>query len=220
MGKTALVLGATGLVGKELTRLLLEDDRISRVVSVHRRTTGIVHPKLEERIMNLDHMEKAVDLFSADDIYCCLGTTIKKAGTRTAFGKVDLEYPLAAARLAKQSGAGKFLVISSMGANPNSPFFYSRIKGKLEEELMKTGLPALFIFRPSLLLGKRNERRVAEDFAASVYRKFPGVFAGKFLAPYRPVPAEAVARAMIHMAMTDCRGVHIVSSSEILDAFS
>ena len=131
-GKTALIAGAAGLVGNELLHFLLNGTEYEKVIAIVRRPLELSHPKLVETIVDFDQLEKFRENFIADDVFCCLGTTIKKAKTKEAMWKIDVEYPVGIARLASEQGADKFLLISSMGANPNSSVWYSKMKGKLE----------------------------------------------------------------------------------------
>ena len=135
MSRTALLLGATGLVGRELLGLLLEDERYGRVTVVGRRATGNTHPKLSERVFDLSEMQRYPDAFAADAIFCALGTTIKTAGSRERFRAVDYDYPLMAARLGKEQGATHYLLVTALGANARSRIFYNRVKGEVEREM-------------------------------------------------------------------------------------
>jgi uncharacterized protein YbjT (DUF2867 family) len=211
MGRKALLLGATGLIGKELLHLLLAENEYEQVNIIVRNGVDIHHPKLNTVIDNLDSMDSYEDMFKVDDIYCCLGTTIKKAGTRENFQKVDLDYPLQAARLGLKQGASKYLVVSAIGADENSPFFYSRVKGRLEEGLTKMGFESVIIFRPSLLLGKREEVRIGEKAAELVSVPLGFLFKGK-LRKYRPVQGEAVASMMLAAALLPGKGIKVFES--------
>ncbi len=212
MGRTALLLGATGLVGREVVSCLLEEPEYDKVNILARRPLDVVHPKLNVAISDLDHMEDHEALFRVDDIYCCLGTTIKKAGTREAFRKVDYEYPLRAARLGKKNGASGYILVSAMGASKESRFFYSRVKGELEEALKKTKYEKFVTLRPSLLLGKReHDFRMGEKLAeyASIPMRF--LFRGK-LSKFKPVHADSVAAMMVTMALVPKKGVMVLES--------
>ncbi|MGM7634352.1 oxidoreductase [Bacillus sp. Hm123] len=211
MGKVALVAGATGLVGSEVVQQLLATSAYEKVITVVRRSSGMVHDKLEEKVVNFD--ELTLDE-SIDHVYCCLGTTIKKAKTKEAFQKVDLDYPLRLAKLAKKHQVSQFLVISSMGASVKSPFFYSRVKGELEQQLQALELNGLHIFRPSLLLGEREESRLGEGIAEKLASVFPFLFTGP-LKKYQPIHAKTVAHAMVAMALTESGGVHMYESENI-----
>lgn len=212
--RTALVLGATGLIGGHLTRLLLAEPRYERVVVLGRRPLDLVHPKLEQWVADLDQMVDHRDLFAVDDLFCCLGTTMKQAGSREAFRRVDYDYPLQAAQLAKKAGVKRYLLVTAMGADPRSAFFYNRVKGEVEEAIAAVDLPALLIFRPSLLLGERTPFRFGESVAASVSRVLAPLMVGP-LARVRPVPGERVARAMMRVALEEPVGVRRYQSDEI-----
>ncbi|OZI11823.1 oxidoreductase [Bacillaceae bacterium SAS-127] len=211
MGKIALVAGATGLVGSELVRQLLATREYEKVITIVRRSSEMVHDKLEEKVVNFDALTLDEPI---DHVYCCLGTTIKKAKTKEAFQKVDLDYPLLLAKLAKKHQASQFLVISSMGASVKSPFFYSQVKGELEQQLQELELNGLHIFRPSLLLGAREEFRLGEATTEKLASVFPFLFTGP-LKKYQPIHAKTVAYAMMATALTESRGMHIYESESI-----
>ena len=215
--KTALLAGATGLVGGECLRLLLESDRYERVTVLVRRPTGLSHGKLNEMQVNFDDLEKYSSEITGDDVFCCLGTTIKKAGTQQNFIKVDHDYVLAVARSARVHGAGTFLLISAMGANPASKIFYNRVKGTVEQDLRSVGFDTLHIFRPSLLLGSRDESRPGEAIASAVMRAVSPLMAGP-LKKYRAISADRVARSMLKGAGMNVPGVHIHESDEMQDS--
>lgn len=196
----AWLAGATGLVGRALLDLLLDEDRVGRVTAVTRRPTGRSHPKLDELVTDLGRLEDELEGRVATHVFCCLGTTIAAAGSEAAFRRVDLEYPLRLARAARKAGARKFLVVTSMGADPRSRLFYSRVKGELEVELDTVGIPELHVFRPSLLLGERTERRPGERLAMALARPAQALLVGP-LRKFRPIRAEQVARAMLKVAL-------------------
>ncbi|WP_149096010.1 oxidoreductase [Paenibacillus terrae] len=209
MERKAVVVGATGLVGGYVVRELLVQKEYSRVMVVGRRALEIKHPKLEQALIDWEHPQEAASAFEGvDDVFCCLGTTMKKAGSKEQFRQVDLDYPVLTARLGKEAGAVQMLTISSMGADPESRVFYNRTKGEAEEALADIGLPALHLFRPSLILGTRPERRFGEAAAAVVMKALDGVMTGK-LASYRAIPASVIARAMVRIALAHASGVHI-----------
>lgn len=162
--RTALVLGASGLVGQEITRLLLDSDYYDSVTIFVREPLQLQHEKLQQKQVDFSVLEEYKEFFAVDDVFSCLGTTIKKAKSKANFKKVDYEYTLRAACLAEKQGVQNFLVISSMGANPKSLFFYSQVKGKMEEELKKLVIGGIHIFRPSLLVGNRQEYRFGKEW--------------------------------------------------------
>ncbi|PLS08562.1 NAD(P)H-binding protein [Neobacillus cucumis] len=211
----ALILGASGLVGKELVKILVQQKRYEKIILLVRRPIEIKESVLELHTVDFNHLGNYSELFNnVTDVYCCLGTTIKKAKTREAFRKVDYVYPLEAAKVAKSRGVENFLIITAMGANPKSSFFYNRVKGEIEESLTMVFLPAINIFRPSLLLGEREEFRFGERLAANVSGFLNKLMVGP-LRPYRAIEAKKVAAAMAAVASTPKKGVHIYSSQEI-----
>jgi uncharacterized protein YbjT (DUF2867 family) len=212
--KTALVLGANGLIGKELVQVLLRRRQYQTIRLLVRRQLGVNKPGCEEHVVDFDRLHHYPSLFQVNDVFCCLGTTIKKAKSREAFRKVDLHYPLEAARLAKQAGVRQFLIVTAMGANPQSPIFYNRVKGEVEEALQAIGFPSLQLFRPSLLLGERSEFRLGERAMATISPVLHPLLVGP-LRPYRAIKANTVARAMAIMAQTNPGGVAIYPSDKI-----
>ncbi|MCC2547770.1 NAD-dependent epimerase/dehydratase family protein [Hymenobacter sp. BT175] len=212
--KTALIAGASGLVGSQLLPLLLASDRYAKVIAVGRRPLPVVHPKLEQRVLDLDRLEDHRLSLIADDVYCCLGTTIRQAGSKEAFYKVDFLYVVKLAALTAANFAAQLLVVSAMGADAHSMFYYNRVKGEMEDAVRKTPFRAIHIFRPSLLLGERTEKRLGERLGAVVL----GVVAPLLVGPlrrYRAVPALAVAKAMLRAAEDDGGGILVHLSDEI-----
>lgn len=213
--KTALIAGATGLVGKELTQLISKANYYSEMCIVTRRPIGLSDSRIREIIVeDFDQLANFKASLTADDIYCCLGTTIKKAGSKENFRKVDQYYPEALADLTSSQGASKFLIISSVGASKNSSFFYSQVKGAVEESISRKPFETVLIFRPSLLLGKRNERRLGEDVAQTLSPLFSAILFGS-LKKYRPIHAREVASGMLIAAQKPLKGVHIFDSYQI-----
>lgn len=213
-GKTALIAGSNGLVGNELLHLLLNGEEYDKVVAIVRRPLAEKHPKLEEKIVDFDRLPEYKEIFAVNDVFCCLGTTIKKAKTKEAMWKVDVDYPISIAKLASAEGAGKFLIVSSMNADPNSPIFYPKMKGKLEEEIIKVPFETIAIFRPSLLLGNRNEFRFGERAAGAIFTKVPFLFTGP-LKKYKAIEGKTVASAMYMAAKENKPGVTIYPSEKI-----
>ncbi|MEH6949481.1 NAD(P)H-binding protein [Bacillus sp. JJ634] len=214
--RKALIVGATGLVGNELLHILLQSNTYENVKVLVRKPISIKHPKLTQRLIDFDALEKYEEEFAVHDVFCCLGTTIKKAESQEAFKKVDFEYPLKVAKLAKKKGAKQFLVVSAMGANSQSRIFYNRVKGVMEEALKQVRLPSLHIFRPSLLLGKRNEFRFGERVAEMVSPIFLPLLIGK-LRKYKPIQAKDVAQAMYQIAKQNRTGEFVYESNQILN---
>lgn len=208
MNRTALLAGATGLVGRHVLQLLLEDDTWSRVVTVGRRTTPLRHEKLEQRVLDLGAIEAQGDLPRVDDIFCCLGTTIKQAGSQAAFRRVDHDFVTGLARVGLRLGASQFLLVSAIGADPESRVFYSRVKGEVETAVRRLPYRAIQIFRPGLLLGKRDEFRLGERVAMLVTPLLQPLFMSR-LRRYRSIKASDVARAMVQVAREAPRGPNV-----------
>ncbi len=198
--KTALVIGATGLVGSHLVDLLLPDNRFDKVKIFVRRSTGITHPKLAEHLINFDQPDQWRSLVTGDVLFSTLGTTIKKAGSQAAQYKIDYTYQYEFARAAAENGVPVYVLVSSAGANARSSIFYSRMKGELEEAVVKLAFSHIHIIKPGVLTGPRKENRTGEKIGIavlSVLHKVPG------LVKFKPIHAALVARAMIHAAMDE-----------------
>lgn len=209
--KTAVIAGATGLVGGELLTRLLEDTRYSTVLALTRRDFSTTHPKLKKIAIDYHHPGNVLSGFVLDDIFCCLGTTMAKAKSREKFYEVDFYYPLALAKATHALGAKQYFLVSALGADKNSAIYYNRVKGEVEEAIRKVGFQSLHIFRPSLLLGPRQEMRVGEDVAKLIYRIFGFLIPGK----YKAIEAGTVARAMILTASEEKSGVFVHESQNI-----
>lgn len=215
MARVALVVGASGLVGSQLLTCLLESPDYDAVTLWVRRPLPVTHPKLSQQVVDFDGLAGPTpEPVRADDIFCCLGTTIGKAGSQAAFRKVDLDYPVQIGRLAKAAGAKRYLIVTAMGADPHSRIFYNRVKGEVEAGLSALGFPALHIFRPSLLLGERQEVRVGEAVGSVLARAIAPLMGGS-LRKYRPIKGRTVARAMLAAALADGAGTHIYLSDQI-----
>ncbi len=212
--RTAFLAGATGLTGGHCLKILLEDSLYSEIRVLTRKPLPLKHPKLREQIIDFDNLEQHGGFIAADHVFCCLGTTIKQAGSREAFRKVDLEYPVQIAQLARGNGATHYLLISALGANPDSRIFYNRVKGETEEKIKSITYPGVMIFRPSLLLGDREEFRTGEKVGEFLFRLVKPFLAGR-LKKYRPVAAHKVARSMVELAKVELKGIHIFESDDI-----
>lgn len=213
---TALLLGATGLIGGHVLDLLLADGAYGRVVTLGRRPVAREHPKLEQQVADLGRLEEHADRFNADAVFCCLGTTIKAAGSQEAFRRVDYEYVVNSARMAAEHGVQRYLLVTAAGADAGSRIFYNRVKGEAEDAVRALPLPGVVILRPSLLLGERAEPRPIESFAQRWAPAIDRLMVGP-LRRYRPVEARAVARAMVRLAAQEPRGVRVVENDEILE---
>jgi uncharacterized protein YbjT (DUF2867 family) len=196
-------------VGSEVVRQLGADATVARIVVLARRPPEGLPARVESHVVDFDRLADHKSLFAVDQIVCCLGTTIRQAGSQAGFRRVDFEYPLTIARLGLTTGVRHFLLVSALGANSESGIFYNRVKGELEDQLRSLGYRAVTIARPSLLLGARKEFRLFERIGMVVGEIVPG--------RYRPVQAEAVARSLVTAARIDAPGLHIIESEEIRD---
>lgn len=193
--------------------LLLREAECRRVVALARRPLPNVDPaRLQCVVVDFEHLDRAADHFTVDAIICALGTTMRQAGSRERFRRVDFDYPLEAARVGRARGVAHYLLVSALGADSRSRVFYNRVKGELEEALASQGYPSLTIVRPSLLLGARREFRLGEALAKRL----------AFLAPasIRPVSARAVAAALVASAMNPAPGRTVIESAEIRSRYA
>jgi uncharacterized protein YbjT (DUF2867 family) len=209
-GRSVLVIGSTGLVGRECVKLLISDETCCRVVALARKPTADLpdSPKLDLRVVKFDDLESQSSLFAVDQIICALGTTARRTPSRDSYRMIDYQYPLTAARLGKANGATHYLVVSAVGANPQSRIFYNRLKGELEQSLASVEYRSLTIVRPSVLIGHRAEHRRSEEIAWKL----------SFLTPrkYKPVPSLNVARALVASGREDAPGIRIIENKELL----
>lgn len=209
----AVVIGATGATGSELVRQLLADNEVTEVTALVRRPGLRPHQKLTEVIVDFDHLQRSADAIRGDIAFSCLGTTLKIAGSRQAQWKVDFDYQYDFARLARQNGMDRFVLLSSMGANPKSRIFYSRMKGELESGMEQLGFEYLMIFQPGILIRPGSDRS-GEKMSVSVLKFFNRL--GMFNA-YQPVSVGDLAAAMISMSKTPSVPVERVSLRSILN---
>jgi uncharacterized protein YbjT (DUF2867 family) len=214
---TALIAGASGLVGQELLQQLLAAPEYDRVIALGRRPLDVTHPKLVSVTVDFAALAATATDLACDDAFCCLGTTIRDAGSREAFRAVDHAAVLAFAWAAQRAGAARFFVVSALGADPASRVFYNRVKGETDAALEILGFSTLAIFRPSLLLGRRQRPRVGERIMAAVLWVVEPLMFGR-LRKYRAIEAVVVARAMLRCSFGRTgRGVLVFSSDEIQD---
>jgi uncharacterized protein YbjT (DUF2867 family) len=199
--KTAILLGATGLTGSLLLSRLVADDSYGAIKLFSRKPSGNPSPKIKEYIGDVLHLEKFQNDFTADEIFCCVGTTSAKTKDRDIYRAIDFGIPFTASKLAKKNNIPAILVLSSLGAQPNSRIFYSRTKGEMEQAVLGQKIPNTYLLRPSLILGERKERRLGESIGA-VLLTLASVFLVGRLRKYRAIEADCIASAMIHLAKT------------------
>jgi uncharacterized protein YbjT (DUF2867 family) len=208
------VAGASGLVGGHCLRRLLVGGLHEHVVAFVRGPLNIAHKRLEQRTIDYERLSRMSAFPRVQDVFCCLGTTMKKAGSEAAFRKVDYEYVVRLAETSLRSGADHFYLVSAIGADPKSRVFYSRVKGEAEESVAKLGFAGLHIFRPSFLIGQRTARRPGEAFGIAAARLFSFALVGP-ARKYRPIKAETVARAMVAVARDRPAGRHVYTADEM-----
>ena len=202
--RRALLVGATGLVGSILLERLLDETLYNSVTVWARRPLALRGPGLKVETFEFEGL--ASHKVEAEHVFCCLGTTMKLARSEQAFRRVDYDYPVALARAAKKGGATRLLVVSALGANPDSRIFYNRVKGEMEAAVAAAGVPRTIFFRPSLLTGHRDEFRLGERVG-----RVAGFVLGPLLGKYRPIAADLVAVAMVKAALGDVRSGAIES---------
>jgi len=197
MKLTANVIGATGLVGKQLVQQLLNDNRFEKVRIFVRRETGLKHLKLEEVVVNFAETETWQQYLNGDVLFSALGTTLKQAGSKENQYEIDFTFNLNFAQKAKENGIENYVLVSSVGANSKSSVFYTRMKGELDEAVAKIGFENLSILRPASLTGERKEKRIAEKISIPILN----VLTRFMMKKYRPISDKTVAKAMINTAL-------------------
>jgi uncharacterized protein YbjT (DUF2867 family) len=203
---SAALIGASGLIGSHILTLLLNDSEYDQITILVRRSTGIVHPKLEEKIVDFSQEEQLYQaLLGNSVIFCAVGTTRKKVrGDMKLYHQVDFDIPVRAAHIASNIGCNQFLLVSSVGAHSSSKNFYSRLKGEVEDAISQINIPEILFFQPSILLGKRNEFRLGEIIGQKLATAF------RWLIPmmYKPISAEVVATSMVNRSKLNNPGIH------------
>lgn len=210
---TAIVAGATGLVGNELIGQLFKDSRIEKVVVLTRRATGLRHAKLEEHIINFNAPDTWKKLVAGNILFSALGTTLRAAGSKEAQYQVDHTYQLSIAKAAAANGVNKYVLVSAAGSSPKSNIFYSRMKGELERDVQKLPFETIHILRPGMLKGKRENTRTGEIIGGAVMEAvsyIPG------LGSLKPIAGHEVARAMINASFRHVVGIHIYGPGQLL----
>lgn len=205
------IAGATGLTGSLCLQELLQNENISGVIAIGRKPTGIKHSKLKEVLLNNNKLNESV---ISNAFICCLGTTIKKAGTKEAFKEIDLELPVYLANKIKNNGCNTVAVVSAMGANPKSSIFYNNVKGQMEETMKEINLNSLSILRPSIISGPRKEKRFGEKMGLIFMKVINPLLLGS-LENYKSIKASDIAKALVHCVIKQKAGSTIYLSGEI-----
>ncbi|AJR04232.1 NAD(P)H-binding protein [Siansivirga zeaxanthinifaciens] len=214
MKKTAIILGASGLTGSILLDKLINDERYETIKLISRSRIDNISNKVKQYIGDLLDLEQFRANFTADEVYCCIGTTTKKTPDKTLYKQIDYGIPVSAAKLSKENNIPTFLVISAMGANANSSLFYNKIKGVMERDVIQQNVNNTYILRPSLIGGHRDETRILEKIGLLVFKVIQPLFIGP-LKKYKITEAEDIAEAMIQLANNTSHAEVIITSTEI-----
>ena len=211
MGKTAVIAGSTGLIGQQLIKHLSEDNRYDKILALTRKPKASDLPKVEYVVVDYDYLSAYSKEIQGDDAFCALGTTMKKAGSKEAFYKVDYTYIWEFGRVMAQNEAKSFTLVSSMGADKDSFFYYNEVKGKIEDAISQLDFEKITIVRPSLLLGDRSEDRLGEDISKTFVKIFSPIIPAK----YDGIEASQVAKAMIKAANDGKNELEVIENDEL-----
>lgn len=213
MNKRAIVFGSTGLTGGILVELLLNDSRYSSVLVINRKPLSIKHQKLHEELVDFDELDRYEHLLKGEEVFCCIGTTKAKTPNESKYRQIDFDIPVTIAKMAASRSISTLVVMSSMGANSKSSVFYSRLKGEMEEAVRSNGIKNTIIIRPSLISGKRNEKRFGESVVKKLMNLINPLLIGSLKA-YRSISPDSIAKAMIYLA-NHPSGTVVVSSDQL-----
>ena len=210
MKKTAIILGITGVTGSLLAKHLFDDERFEKVISFHRRQSGLQHPKLEEHVIDMFELEKHQEAFKADVVFCCVGTTQSKTSDRETYKKIDYGIPLAAAKLCVTNDIKRLIVISAMGADPESRVFYNRLKGEMERDVLVIKPNNTYFLEPALLAADREEKRTAEKIGIAVFKVLNPFLIGP-LKKFRSIKPKALVKTMLYLTFNTYEDARIPS---------
>jgi uncharacterized protein YbjT (DUF2867 family) len=214
MAYKAIIVGASGLIGSSLLTILLNEPAYAEVVVLNRKKTGITHPKLTEVLVNFDTLDDFAEEINGHALFCCIGTTKNKTPDLKEYYKIEHNYPQQLGQLALKNGVKQYHYVSSIGANKDSSAYYTKFKGQTEYDLQQLNLPALHIYRPSILAGERKEHRPMEKFVNGLMYLINPLLIGS-LKKYRSIPAKTVALAMYNQSINNDEGVFIYASDQI-----
>lgn len=213
MSKTAIILGASGLTGSLVMEKLLANEAYGKVKLFSRKASGMTHPKLEEHLGDILHLDQFEAEFTGDEVYCCIGTTKKKTPERLVYRNIDYGIPVNAALLCNANKIPVFTVVSAVGANSKSSIFYNRTKGEMEDSVLEAGIERTYILRPSLISGNRLEHRNGEGISIALFKFLRPLLIGR-LRRYRAIEADTIASCMIRLANSN-ETSQIVESEQI-----
>lgn len=212
--RNVLLAGSTGLIGAYVLKFVTEDGLFENVVALSRKPMRVSGMKVKNIVTDFKNLDNDLTGCNVNTVFCCLGTTIKTAGSQEAFMEVDYEYVIRLAVWAKANGVTQFYVVSALGADSNSKIFYNRVKGKMEDALRKIGFNSLVIFRPSILTGKRKEFRLGERIGIAIAKFVSPLLIGA-LKKYRPIEAKKVAKAMVKIVFEPTKEWSVIESDKI-----
>lgn len=215
MGYKGIIIGASGLVGSKTLDVLLNDAHYDEVLILVRKELPVKHKKLAQLIINFDEMQKYAQSITGHAVFCCMGTTKAKTPDKDQYYKIDHDYPLQVAQLAKANGVKHFHLVSAIGADAKSSTFYLRTKGEVERDVEKVGLDTLHIYQPSMLYGGREEKRTAEKLLIALFNVVNPLLVGG-LRKYRSIDAHRVAKAMVKRSLTTDKGTFIHTYDNII----
>ncbi|WP_345949813.1 NAD(P)H-binding protein [Mucilaginibacter sp. PAMB04274] len=214
MVNKAVIVGASGLVGGELLKVLLQENYYTEVLALVRKELPVKHKKLVQLVVDFDSLPEHANAINGKALFCCLGSTRSKTPDLSVYRKIDHDYPVQLAEIAKQNKVASFHLISAVGANADSANFYTRLKGETERDIKKAGLHVLHIYQPSLLTGNRIEYRFAERVATVLMKALDPLLLGG-LKKYKSIPAAVVARAMYKQSLNSEEGIFVHPSHHI-----
>lgn len=214
MSKKAIIAGASGLIGSQLLAILLQKPDYDEVLILVRKELPIKHKKLVQLVIDFEKLDEHNKAITGHAIFCCLGSTQKKTPDLAVYRKIDHDYPVKLAQLAKQNGVEQYHLVTAIGANSKSSHFYTKMKGETEDDIQNVGLKCLHIYEPSLLTGSRKESRPAERFATVLMNFINPLLIGS-LKKYRSIPAQTVAMAMFNESIKNEEGVFFHPSDKI-----
>lgn len=214
MSKIAIIAGSSGLVGTELLHRLCAEKSFSKVKLLVRRPSGFIHIKVQEFIVDFDHIETFREHITGDIFYSCLGSTKAKTPDKCRYYQIDHDLPVHMAKIALDNGMGQFHIVSAIGANSRSSNFYLKMKGETENDITALSFTSAHIYRPSLITGNREEKRLAEKIAIGLFKFLNPLIPGK-LKKYRSIQATDIARAMIRQSLKALNGIHYYESDKI-----
>lgn len=214
MAYKAIIAGASGLIGSNLVKILLEAPQYTEVLIIVRKELPIQHKKLVQLVINFDELDKHAEAIKGHAIFSCLGTTKAQTPDKDQYRKIDHDYPLQLAQIGKQNGVDQFHIVTALGANKNSSTFYLKLKGELEEELQKLGLKTLHIYQPAMLMGERKRNQWLEKIATGIFKVIDPLLVGG-LKKYRSIKGSTVAHAMFKKSLESATGTFIYTSDKI-----